>query len=190
MIRLTLDRIRVRDLLARPRPASDVRLRDAVVRDLPGRRRPPASSSASSMPSVDVVGVRPAGASPAIAGAPVAGRLARLVRPTALTDRGPAPSPRVRLAVAALGRPRTRLRDGGTQPTTRARWPAALWRDAEAERHFRDFAGRIPIAFRPPLDEANAEGDVVRSPAGCVPGSTRNRQRPATGVRPRRRCAR
>ena len=36
-----------------------------------------------------------------------------------------------------------------------------LGRDAEAERHFRDFAGRIPIAFRPPLDEANAEGDVV-----------------------------
>ncbi|MCY3844479.1 MAG: fused MFS/spermidine synthase [Acidobacteria bacterium] len=36
-----------------------------------------------------------------------------------------------------------------------------LGRDAEAERHFRDFAGRIPIAFRPPLDEPNAEGDVV-----------------------------
>ena len=36
-----------------------------------------------------------------------------------------------------------------------------LGRDAEAERHFRDFAERIPIAFRPPLDEANAEGDVV-----------------------------
>ncbi|MCY4024772.1 MAG: fused MFS/spermidine synthase [Acidobacteria bacterium] len=36
-----------------------------------------------------------------------------------------------------------------------------LGRDAEAERHFRDFAGRIPIAFRPPLDEPNAEGDIV-----------------------------
>ena len=36
-----------------------------------------------------------------------------------------------------------------------------LGRYAEAERHFRDFAGRIPIAFRPPLDEPNAEGDVV-----------------------------
>ncbi len=36
-----------------------------------------------------------------------------------------------------------------------------LGRDAEAERHFRDFAGRIPIAFRPPLDEASEEGDVV-----------------------------
>ena len=36
-----------------------------------------------------------------------------------------------------------------------------LGHDAEAERHFRDFAERIPIAFRPPLDEPNAEGDVV-----------------------------
>ena len=36
-----------------------------------------------------------------------------------------------------------------------------LGRDAEAERHFRDFAERIPIAFRPPLDEPNAEGDAV-----------------------------
>ena len=36
-----------------------------------------------------------------------------------------------------------------------------LGRDAEAERHFRDFAQRIPIAFRPPLDEPSAEGEVV-----------------------------
>ena len=36
-----------------------------------------------------------------------------------------------------------------------------LGRDAEAERHFRDFAQRIPVAFRPPLDEANPDGDVV-----------------------------
>ena len=36
-----------------------------------------------------------------------------------------------------------------------------LGRDAEAERHFRDFAERIPIAFRPPLDEPDAEGNIV-----------------------------
>ncbi len=36
-----------------------------------------------------------------------------------------------------------------------------LGRDAEAERHFRDFAQRIPIEFRPPLDEPSAEGEVV-----------------------------
>ena len=36
-----------------------------------------------------------------------------------------------------------------------------LGRDAEAERHFRDFAARVPIEFRPPLDEANAEDEVV-----------------------------
>ena len=36
-----------------------------------------------------------------------------------------------------------------------------LGRDAEAEAHFRDFARRIPIEFRPPLDEEDADADVV-----------------------------
>ncbi len=36
-----------------------------------------------------------------------------------------------------------------------------LGRDAEADRHFRDFAGRIPIEFRPPIDEGDTEADVV-----------------------------
>ena len=36
-----------------------------------------------------------------------------------------------------------------------------LGQDAEADRHFRDFARRIPIAFRPPVDEGNRSADVV-----------------------------
>ena len=36
-----------------------------------------------------------------------------------------------------------------------------LGQDAEADRHFRDFARRIPIAFRPPIDEGNRAPDVV-----------------------------
>ena len=36
-----------------------------------------------------------------------------------------------------------------------------LGRDAEAEAHFRDFARRIPVEFRPPLDEEDADADVV-----------------------------
>ena len=36
-----------------------------------------------------------------------------------------------------------------------------LGRDAEAEAHFRDFARRIPIEFRPPIDGQDAEPDVV-----------------------------
>ena len=36
-----------------------------------------------------------------------------------------------------------------------------LGRDAEADRHFRDFARRIPIEFRPPIDEGDTEADVV-----------------------------
>ena len=36
-----------------------------------------------------------------------------------------------------------------------------LGQDAEADRHFRDFAGRIPIEFRPPIDEGNRGADVV-----------------------------
>ena len=36
-----------------------------------------------------------------------------------------------------------------------------LGRDAEADAHFRDFARRIPIEFRPPLDEENPDAEVV-----------------------------
>ena len=36
-----------------------------------------------------------------------------------------------------------------------------LGRDAEAEAHFRDFARRIPIEFRPPIDAEDTEPDVV-----------------------------
>ena len=36
-----------------------------------------------------------------------------------------------------------------------------LGRDAEADAHFRDFARRIPIEFRPPLDGEETESDVV-----------------------------
>ena len=36
-----------------------------------------------------------------------------------------------------------------------------LGRNAEAEAHFRDFARRIPIEFRPSLDEEDAAADVV-----------------------------
>ena len=36
-----------------------------------------------------------------------------------------------------------------------------LGQDAEADRHFRDFARRIPIAFRPPIDEGDTDADVV-----------------------------
>ena len=36
-----------------------------------------------------------------------------------------------------------------------------LGRDAEADRHFRDFAGRIPIEFRPPIDVGDRDADVV-----------------------------
>ena len=36
-----------------------------------------------------------------------------------------------------------------------------LGRGAEAEAHFRDFARRIPIEFRPRLDEEDADADVV-----------------------------
>ena len=36
-----------------------------------------------------------------------------------------------------------------------------LGRDAEADAHFRDFARRIPIEFRPPVDEDDAYVDVV-----------------------------
>ena len=36
-----------------------------------------------------------------------------------------------------------------------------LGRDAEADRHFRDFARRIPIEFRPPIDEGDTDADVV-----------------------------
>ncbi len=36
-----------------------------------------------------------------------------------------------------------------------------LGRDAEADAHFREFARRIPIAFRPPLDEDDADADIV-----------------------------
>ena len=36
-----------------------------------------------------------------------------------------------------------------------------LGRDAEADGHFRDFARRIPIEFRPPIDEENTEADVI-----------------------------
>ncbi len=40
---------------------------------------------------------------------------------------------------------------------------ARLGRDAEADRHFRDFARRVPIAFRPPIDDGNGDShaDVV-----------------------------
>ncbi len=36
-----------------------------------------------------------------------------------------------------------------------------LGQDAEADRHFRDFARRIPIEFRPPIDEGDTDADVV-----------------------------
>ena len=36
-----------------------------------------------------------------------------------------------------------------------------LGHDAEADRHFRDFARRIPIEFRPPIDEGDTDADVV-----------------------------
>ena len=36
-----------------------------------------------------------------------------------------------------------------------------LGRSAEAEAHFRDFARRIPIEFRPPLDAEDTEPDAV-----------------------------
>ena len=36
-----------------------------------------------------------------------------------------------------------------------------LGQDAEADRHLRDFARRIPIAFRPPIDEGDTDADVV-----------------------------
>ena len=36
-----------------------------------------------------------------------------------------------------------------------------LGRDAEADAHFLDFARRIPIEFRPPIDEENTEADIV-----------------------------
>ena len=36
-----------------------------------------------------------------------------------------------------------------------------LGRDAEADAHFLDFAQRIPIEFYPPLDERDADTDVV-----------------------------
>ncbi len=36
-----------------------------------------------------------------------------------------------------------------------------LGRDAEADRHFSDFARRIPIEFRPPIDEGDRDADVV-----------------------------
>ena len=36
-----------------------------------------------------------------------------------------------------------------------------LGRDADADRHFRDFAGRIPIEFRPPIDVGDRDADVV-----------------------------
>ena len=36
-----------------------------------------------------------------------------------------------------------------------------LGRHAEAERHFRDFARRIPIEFRPPLDPEETDADAV-----------------------------
>ncbi len=36
-----------------------------------------------------------------------------------------------------------------------------LGRDAEADRYFRDFAGRIPIEFRPPIEEGDRDADVV-----------------------------
>ena len=36
-----------------------------------------------------------------------------------------------------------------------------LGRDSEADGHFRDFAERIPIEFRPPIDEVNADADVI-----------------------------
>ncbi len=36
-----------------------------------------------------------------------------------------------------------------------------LGRDAEADRHFRDFARRIPIEFRPPIDEGGRDADAV-----------------------------
>ena len=36
-----------------------------------------------------------------------------------------------------------------------------LGQDAEADRHFRDFARRIPIEFRPPIDEGDADADIV-----------------------------
>ena len=36
-----------------------------------------------------------------------------------------------------------------------------LGRDAEADAHFLDFARRIPIEFRPPLDESDEDADVV-----------------------------
>ena len=36
-----------------------------------------------------------------------------------------------------------------------------LGQDAEADRHLRDFARRIPIEFRPPIDEGDTDADVV-----------------------------
>jgi len=36
-----------------------------------------------------------------------------------------------------------------------------LGQDAEADRHLRDFARRIPIEFRPPIDEGASDADVV-----------------------------
>ena len=36
-----------------------------------------------------------------------------------------------------------------------------LGRDADADAHFREFARRVPIAFRPPLEEDDADADVV-----------------------------
>ena len=36
-----------------------------------------------------------------------------------------------------------------------------LGQDVEADRHFRDFARRIPVEFRSPIDAGDTDADVV-----------------------------